>query len=110
MTDSLQMIPESERAPRLREFLFTQADTLSKNNTTNSPLTPGAIQTPFLYLLFPWIEEIHTGDQRELFAKRRQEFERAGFKGDVIRASLGEIMRSDRHLRECCSSLAQLAH
>lgn len=103
-------IPESEQAPKLREVLFGLAETLGRIRTANSALIPEAIQSPFLYLLFPWIVEMHAEGQRQLFDERRHAFEQAGFRGYEVRDSLEGILNSDKHLKECCSSVAQLAH
>lgn len=104
------LIDEKDRAPGLKEFIFVQAETLSRIKMAQKRFVPETINTPFLYRLYPWFEEMHAADSKELLADRRKQFEDAGFDGESIRQSLVDILKSDKHLRECCVLPGPLAH
>ena len=103
------LIPVEQRWPRLKEFLLVQCDILAKVKTSAAGLIPENV-IPFLYLAYPWIVAPVGPDQEALFAARREQFEKVGFNGCAVRDTLGEILVQDKHLRECCVGLAQLAH
>ena len=48
-------------------------------------------------------------DQEILLRTARRNFEGAGFKGVDIRLQLEKILSEDKHLRECCANIGQLA-
>jgi hypothetical protein len=103
-------IDEKKRAPQLQHFVFAQAEILSRIKLIPQKIVPDAIITPFLYLLYPWLDGIQVAENQELLAARRQQFKEVGFDGENIRKELESILKDDYHLRECCALVGPLAH
>jgi len=103
-------IDEKKRAPQLRNFVFAQAEILSRIKAVPQKIVPDTINTPFLYLLYPWLEDMHATENKELLEARRKQFREAGFDGESVRKGLESILREDYHLRECCVFVGPLAH
>jgi len=104
------IIPAEERAPELKGYLFAQASNIARIKSQNVQLIPESVISPFFYAVYPWIFEALNAEQEALFASRRAEFEAAGFVGGAVRQGLTEILAHDKHLRECCVGVPQLAH
>lgn len=103
------VIPLAERYRDLKEFLFARAKNVAQIRASKPNLIPDGA-SPFLYLVFPWIAMPTSREQEIIIETRRAEFETAGFDGSVAVDALKEILMNDKHLRECCVGVGQLAH
>jgi hypothetical protein len=68
-------------------------------------------QNLFYFFAYAWLAD--TGDDVGVesdLARRREEYAQLGFDGDRVRRELSHVMDEDRHLRECCSTLSNLAY
>src|SRR5438046_2328400 len=104
-----QTIPRENRAPELKKFLLDQSQAVAQVRERKKELIADSV-SPFLYLAYPWLVEPTNDAQRALFTARRNDFGAVGFNGAEVREALEEILRRDKHLRECCVSSIQLAH
>jgi Apea-like HEPN len=103
-------IPMEERAPELKEYLFAQANSIARIKSRNPQSIPESTISPFFYAVYPWIVAASNAEQEAIFAARRAEFEAAEFIGGAVRQGLIDILAHDKHLRECCVGIPQLAH
>ena len=103
------VIPTEQRYPGLADFLIPQSEIVARIKTEKVGLIPDTA-APFLYLVYPWLGQAANEDQKILLSTRRREFETAGFNGDAVRSTLADIIANDKHLRECCVGVLQLAH
>ncbi len=106
--EATNLIPPGERYPNLRDFLFRCARQVQAVKS-KQPVLIREQASPFLYLCYPWIAEPANIEQRKLLETRRSQFEVAGFVGASAKSELEEILKQDKHLRECCVSPGQLA-
>jgi hypothetical protein len=102
------IIPIEERCASLRDFLLDQTRAVTQIRKLRPTLIPEEA-APFLYLCFPWIHVPAGSDQETLLTISRKEFEAAGFQGARVKEQLEIIRSEDKHLRECCANIGQLA-
>jgi hypothetical protein len=103
-------IPTEERCPGLKEWLRTQAQVIGRISAANQQLALEQ-RSLFLYLCYPWL--LDPGDDAAagwILRARREESTRLGFDGLAVKQGLEDILRGDRHLRECCPTPSHLAH
>jgi hypothetical protein len=101
-------IPLEERFPTLRDFLLEQTSSVGQIKKSYPKLIPQDTGA-FLYLCAPWIIVPADEGQETLLKTGRQQFEAAGFHGLGVKAQLDKILNEDKHLRECCANVGQLA-
>lgn len=104
------VIPLEERYPDLKEWLRGQAEAVARIRVASQQV---ASEQPslFLYLCYPWLADPGTdAAERTRLTQRREEFSRLGFDGSAAKEGLEDILKRDRHLRECCPTPLHLAH
>jgi hypothetical protein len=104
------IIPPNERSADLKAKLFGFAEQVAVIRDTNPNL---AAQQPrfFSFLTYPWLVQAEgfTQEQIGYLERRKIEIAQLGFDGHQAKNDLLEILRNDKHLRECCPTPFQLA-
>jgi hypothetical protein len=111
LSDSV--IPEAERFPRLREFLFRFLDDVFEANKHKPDLLAARPVDAFWALTLPWILELEVQnpnpDLRKMIDARKTAIAVTGYEGDRVARDLKEIREADAHVAECCPTLLHLA-
>lgn len=102
------VIPLPERYSGLQDFLLEQTESVTRIKNLSPTLIPGE-SPPFLFLISPWIIQPPDKGAEASLAAGRHTFEAVGFKGATVAQRLAEILDGDKHLRECCANVGQLA-
>jgi hypothetical protein len=107
------VIPETERFPGLREFLFRFLDDVVEANKHKPDLLAARPVDTFWALTLPWILELEVQnpnpDLRKMIDARKTAISIAGYDGGRVARDLKDIQETDKHLAECCPTLLHLA-
>lgn len=103
-------VPEERRSTSLKTLLRRYVDLIARISAANPELARQH-QNLFYFFAYAWLAD--AGDDAEVdadLARRQEEHARLGFDGAQVRRELEQVLDEDQHLRECCSTLPNLAY
>lgn len=103
-------VSEEKRSPSLKTSLRKYVDLIARINAANPKLTRQH-QNLFHFLSYVWLTDLVLDTAVEAgLSRRREEYSQLGFDGAEVRRELRQVLDEDQHLKECCSTLLNLAY
>ena len=103
-------IPEERRSPSLKTILRRYVDLIARISAANPELARQH-QNLFYFFAYAWLADAGGDvDVEADLTRQQEEYAQLGFDGAQVKRELGQVLDEDQHLRECCSTLLNLAY
>jgi hypothetical protein len=103
-------VAEDKRSPSLKTLVRKYVDLIARISAANPDLARQH-QNLFYFLSYVWLADpVGDAEVEAGLTRRREEYAQLGFDGAQVKLELGQVLDEDRHLRECCSTLLNLAY